>query len=52
VQFNSESAQAAERFAMQRRIREVEQGSDGSIWLLEDGGADAGGTLTRLTPRR
>ena len=29
------------------RIREVEQGPDGSIWLLEDAGS---GRLLRLTP--
>jgi aldose sugar dehydrogenase len=32
---------------MGRRIREVEQGPDGAVWLLEDG---EGGRLLKLTP--
>jgi glucose/arabinose dehydrogenase len=36
-----------ERFAMGKRIREVEQGPKGAIWLLED---KKGGRLLRLTP--
>lgn len=35
------------RYGMGRRIREVEQGPDGALWLLEDG-ADA--RLLKLTP--
>jgi aldose sugar dehydrogenase len=31
---------------MNARIREVEQGPDGAIWLLEDGGR-----LLKLTPK-
>ena len=37
----------AERFAMGNRIREVEQGPKGAIWVLED---KKGGRLLRLTP--
>lgn len=37
----------AERFAMGARIREVEQGPDGAVWVLED---RAGGRLLKLTP--
>lgn len=36
-----------ERLAVQRRIRDVEQGPDGSLWLLKDG---KDGELLRLTP--
>ena len=43
------NAREAERWAMGRRIREVEQAPDGSVYLLEDGEA---GRLLRLTPRR
>jgi glucose/arabinose dehydrogenase len=32
---------------MGRRIREVEQGPDGAIWLLEDGSS---GRLLKLMP--
>lgn len=49
VAFDGESAREAERYDMGQRIREVEQGPDGSLWLLEDG---KGGRLLRLTPRR
>src|SRR3546814_8474179 len=47
VAIDGESAREAERFEMGRRIREVEQGPDGAVWLLED---DAGGRLLKLTP--
>lgn len=40
-------AAEVERFDMGARIREVEQGPDGALWVLEDG---AGGRLLRLTP--
>ena len=36
------------RYSMGARIREVEQGPDGAIWALEDGG---GGRLLKLTPK-
>jgi glucose/arabinose dehydrogenase len=48
IEFDGDQAREAERFAMGKRIREVEQGPDGSIWLLEDG---KGGRLLKLTPR-
>ena len=50
IEFDGDSAREAERFEMQRRIREVEQGPDGAIWLLEDGTREGGGWLLRLTP--
>lgn len=37
-----------ERFDMGKRIREVEQGPNGAIWLLED---RSGGRLLKLTPK-
>jgi glucose/arabinose dehydrogenase len=48
VSFDGTSAREAERFDMDARIREVEQGPDGAIWLLEDG--RSGGRLLKLTP--
>lgn len=51
VEFDGESAREAERFDLERRIREVEQGPDGAIWLLEDGRRGGSGTLLKLTPR-
>lgn len=35
---------------MPRRVREIEEREDGSIWLLEDGREDGAGRLLRLTP--
>jgi len=35
---------------MGARIREVEQGPDGALWLLEDGGRGSEGRLLKLTP--
>ncbi|MGQ4660357.1 PQQ-dependent sugar dehydrogenase [Lysobacter sp. F6437] len=46
VEFDGKNAREAERFDMDARIREVEQGPDGDIWLLEDG---EDGRLLRLT---
>jgi glucose/arabinose dehydrogenase len=51
VAFDGDQAREAERFDMGTRIREVEQGPDGTIWLLEDGGRGAQGRLFRLEPK-
>jgi len=48
VEFAGDDAREVERFDMKRRIREVRQGPDGALWLLEDGSR---GRLLRLTPR-
>ena len=47
VAIEEDTAREVERFAMGERIREVEEGADGAIWLLEDGPE---GRLLRLTP--
>ena len=51
VEFDGESAREAQRFEMGRRIRAVEQGPDGAIWLLEGGRPGRGGEgyLLKLT---
>jgi len=51
VEFDGESAREAQRFDMGRRIRAVEQGPDGAIWLLEGGrpGRGGDGYLLKLT---
>jgi glucose/arabinose dehydrogenase len=51
IEFDGETAREAERFQMGRRIRAVEQGPDGAIWLLEDGrpGRGGNGYLLKLT---
>lgn len=48
IVFDGEHAREAERFAFGARIREVEQGPAGAIWLLEDG---ADGRLLKLMPK-
>ena len=37
IELDGTAAREAERFAMGNRIRAVEQGPDGAIWVLEDG---------------
>ena len=48
VTVDGERAVEAERFDMGKRIREVEHGPNGAIWVLED---DDGGRLLRLTKK-
>lgn len=52
IEFDGNNAKEAERFDMQRRIRDVEQGPDGAIWLLEDGTREGKGWLLKLTPKK
>lgn len=47
VHLDGTTAAKADQWDMGARIREVDQGPDGALWLLEDG---AGGRLLRLTP--
>jgi len=47
VDLDGENAVKADQWPMGTRIREVEQGPDGAIWLLTDG---KDGKLLRLTP--
>ena len=47
VEFTADGAREAQRFDMGARIREVEQGPDGALWVLED---SAQGRLLKLTP--
>jgi aldose sugar dehydrogenase len=51
VGLDGTAAREVERYGMGTRIREVEQGPDGTVWLLEDGGRGANGRLYRLDPR-
>lgn len=46
VKLDGESAKEAERFDMGKRIRELEQGPNGDVWVLEDGD---NGRLLRLS---
>ena len=47
VEITGDKAREVERFDMGRRIREIEQGPAGDLWVLEDGN---GGRLLRLSP--
>ena len=47
VEIEGNTAREAARYDMGQRIREVEQGPDGTVWLLEDG---SGARLLKLTP--
>ncbi len=46
VELKGETASEVERFRWEKRIREVEQGPNGALWVLED---KAGGRLLKLT---
>lgn len=48
VKLDGETATKADHWQMGTRIREVEQGPDGAVWLLEDGEK---GRLLKLTPK-
>jgi glucose/arabinose dehydrogenase len=48
IEIDGDTACEVERFEMGKRIREVGQGPDGSVWVLED---RDGGRLLKLTPR-
>ena len=48
VKLSDGEAREAQRFGMNKRIRDVEQGPDGAIWLLEDGRRGSG-QLMKLT---
>ncbi|OGT59772.1 MAG: glucose dehydrogenase [Gammaproteobacteria bacterium RIFCSPHIGHO2_12_FULL_63_22] len=46
IEFDGDNAREAARYDMGKRIRAVEQGPKGELWLLEDG---AGGRLLKLS---
>ncbi|WP_058363086.1 PQQ-dependent sugar dehydrogenase [Xanthomonas translucens] len=47
IEFDGDHAREAARYDMGKRIREVEQGPDGALWLLEDGSS---ARLLKLQP--
>jgi glucose/arabinose dehydrogenase len=49
IALDGTSVRKADQWDMGERIREVEQGPDGALYLLED---KKGGRLLKLTPRR
>ncbi len=52
VDIDGDQANKAEQWDMGARIRAVDQGPDGAVYLLEDGEAPGRGRLLRLTPVR
>ncbi|MEE4384197.1 MAG: PQQ-dependent sugar dehydrogenase [Pseudomonadales bacterium] len=51
VALDGESAREVERYDMGARIRSLEEGPDGAIWVLEDDRGDSEGRLLKLTPK-
>lgn len=52
VKLDGENASKADQWDMDARIREVEQGPDGAIWVLEDERGGSEGRLLKLTPKK
>ncbi len=52
VDLNGTNATKGDQWDMGARIREVEQGPDGAIYVLEDGDDGSQGRLIKLTPRK
>ena len=51
VDLDGTNARKGDQWDMGARIREVEQGPDGAVYVLEDGGRGSEGRLLKLTPR-
>lgn len=53
IEFDGDKAREAERFAMGMRVRAIEQGPDGALWILEDEreGRGGQGRMFKLTAR-
>ncbi|QNQ08837.1 PQQ-dependent sugar dehydrogenase [Sphingomonas alpina] len=51
VDLDGTNAKKGDQWDMGARIREVEQGPDGAIWMLEDGSDGSQGRLIKLTPK-
>ena len=51
VDVTGTNATKGDQWPMGARIREVEEGPDGAIWVLEDGGRGSQGRLLKLTPK-
>lgn len=49
VDVNGTEASKGDQWPMGTRIRDVDQGPDGALWVLEDGQRGAGGRLLRLS---
>lgn len=52
VRLDGDNAAKADQWDMGARIRDVDQGPDGALWLLEDGADGSQGRLLKLTPAK
>ncbi|NML07758.1 PQQ-dependent sugar dehydrogenase [Sphingomonas sp. G-3-2-10] len=52
VDVDGTNATKGDQWGMGARIREVEEGPDGAIWVLEDGGSGSNGRLLKITPKK
>jgi aldose sugar dehydrogenase len=52
IDLDAAHARKGDQWDMGQRIREVEQGPDGSVYLLEDEDEGSGGRLLKLVPKR
>lgn len=52
VDVDGTNARKGDQWPMNARIREVDEGPDGAIWVLEDGGRGSQGRLLKLTPAK
>jgi glucose/arabinose dehydrogenase len=52
IALNGTTATKADQWDLQMRIRNVKQGPDGSVWLLQDGAKGDSGWLMRLSPKK
>lgn len=51
IEIDGDNAREKARYPMGARIRSLEEGPDGSIWVLEDLRNDSRGRLLKLTPK-
>ncbi len=51
IEVDGDTAEEAERFEMGARIRNVTQGPEGNLWVLEDERRESQGRLLKLTPK-
>ena len=50
IELQGDSAREVARYEMGARIRSIEEGPDGALWVLEDTDGGQGGRLLKLTP--
>ena len=50
IKLNASGAEEVARYSMGARIRDVTEGPDGTVWLLEDERGDSTGRLLKLSP--